>query len=159
MANRAFLVLRSAIKVSGRGIYYPAAFRMRRLAAFYNHSAACVCAVPPMVCLIKLPAFGRRMAGSRDYDRCFVGYLYAAISILEPHIAAVAGIVGLIAALGAGRIVGRNKLQAMLYAVRSCRIRRYRICYRRRIHAPPSPPRRGSVCIHANACFRPCSNR
>ena len=86
---------------------------MRRLAAFYNHSAACVCAVLPMVCLIELPAFGRRMAGSRDYDRCFVGYLYAAISILEPHIAAVAGIVGLIAALGAGRIVGRNKLQAM----------------------------------------------
>lgn len=95
MANRAFFVLRSAIKVSGRGVYYPTAFRMRRLAAFYNHSAACVCAVLPMVCLIELPAFGRRMAGSRDYDRCFVGYLYAAISILEPHIAAVAGIVGL----------------------------------------------------------------
>ena len=53
------------------------------------------------------------MAGSRDDDRCFVGYLYAAISILEPHIAAIAGVVGLIAVLGAGRIVGRNKRQAM----------------------------------------------
>ena len=113
MANRAFLVLRSVLKVSGRGVYYPAAFSMRRLTAFYNRAAACVGAVLPMVCLIKLPAFGRRVAGSRDYDSCFVGYLYAAIRILEPHIAAVAGIVGLIAVLGTGSLVCRNKRQVM----------------------------------------------
>lgn len=57
MANRAFFMLRSALIVSRRGVYYPAAFRMRRLAAFYNRAAACVCAVLPMVCLIELPAF------------------------------------------------------------------------------------------------------
>ena len=57
MANRAFFMLRSAIKVSRCGVYYPAAFGMRCLAAFYNHSAACVCAVLPMLCLIELPAF------------------------------------------------------------------------------------------------------
>lgn len=57
MANRAFFVLRSVLKVSRCGIYYPAAFRMRRLAAFYNRAAACVCAVLPMVCLIEFPAF------------------------------------------------------------------------------------------------------
>lgn len=53
------------------------------------------------------------MAGSRDDDRCFVGYLYAAISILEPHIATIAGIVGLVAILSASSGVGRNKLQVM----------------------------------------------
>ena len=53
------------------------------------------------------------MAGSRDDDRCFVGYLYAAVSILEPHIATIAGIVGLLAILSASSGVGRNKRQVM----------------------------------------------
>lgn len=53
------------------------------------------------------------MAGSRDDNSCFVGYLYAAVSILEPHIAAVAGIIGLVAILGTSSGVCRNKCQIM----------------------------------------------